>query len=520
MSRKATAESFIHIQVRANGCKYAKYCPSNRKHGGKDVYLGKVIDESRGIFYNRNNGGYYRFTTAEGRTELEAGETEYQRLIDDGEAAARSSATGTQKRLTLDFGDAWFLDHVMNATGLKDLFAQAIPDERDTLLALVAFKLLDNDAGCYAERWLEGSYARHLYPKADLRSQRISEFMERLGEEEVKRRFFDRYIDYFKAVPGTSDNVLIDSTGLPNGIQFDCAAFSNHNGVVSRETRLIYVVERATGLPVYFRYVAGNILDVSTLRVTINELKAQGINVHHSILDAGYCSRANIGKLFGLGISFITRLPDNKTANGLIGRHGSDVFSQKYVVKHGDRIICIKRIKDNILGHDCYVYISIDVDRRHDEQRRQMRDNAESLKKKKDLDDKKLNSTGYFIIISSDKMETKDILPYYYMRQNIEQTFDYAKNDVDLLPLRTHKVETFRGHLLLCFMATAALITVKRQLKTRKKLANLCPKETLKDFRFVKCSVYPKALVTTENNKYVNNVLNELKLEMPETIIL
>jgi hypothetical protein len=518
MSRKAVADSFIHIQERANGSKYAKYCPSDRKHGGKDIYLGKVIDVHRGIFFNRNIG-YYRFTIAEGRTELEDGEIEYLKLVGTSGFTAKSSNTITRQILTLDFGNAWFLNYVMTDTGLRDLFAQVLPNESDTLLALIAFKLLDSDASCYAERWFEGSYAKYLYPKANLSSPRLSEFMERLGEEEVKRRFFDCYLDYFKTIPGTSDNVLIDSTGLPNDIKFEYAAVNNHNGVISRETRLIYVVERATGLPVYFRYVTGNIVDVSTLRVTINELKAQGVNVHHSILDAGYCSKTNIGKLFALGISFITRLPD-KSAKGIIERHGSDVFSQKYVIKHADRVICMKRIKENILGHDCYAYISIDVDRRHDEQRKQMMDNAENLKKKKDYSDERLNYTGYFILISSDKMETKDVLPYYFMRQNIEQTFDYAKNDVDLLPLRTHKVETFRGHLLLCFMSTTLLITVKRLLKARKNLSNLCPIATLKDFRFVKCNVYSNVLVTTEASKYVNNVLNELKLEIPETINL
>jgi hypothetical protein len=515
MSRKALAESFIHIQTRANGCKYAKYCPSDRKHGGKDIYLGKVIDENKGIFYNRNSGGYYRFTPIEGRTELDTGEIEYLELM-----KTNGNAVSPSKQLIIDFGDAWFLNHLMTAAGLKDLFAKAMPGESDTLLALVAFKLLADDANCYAERWLEGSYAKYLYPKADLRSQRISEFLERLGEEEVKRGFFDEYIEYFKTIPGTSDNVLIDSTGLPSDIQFECAAINNHNGIISRETRLIYVVERATGLPVYFRFVTGNIVDVSTLRVTVNQLKAQGINVHHSILDAGYCSKANIGKLFGLGISFITRLPDNKTAKGIIERRGSNVFSQKYVVQYGERIICMKRVKENILGHDCYAYISIDIDRRHDEQRKQMRANAENNKSNKEMTDKKLKSTGYFILISSDKMDTNDVLPYYYMRQNIEQTFDYAKNDLDLLPLRTHKEETFRGHLLLCFMSTVALITIKRQLKTRKKLTDLCPSETLKSFRFVKCNVYPKLLVTSEASKYVNNVLNELDLELPETIDL
>jgi transposase len=65
---------------------------------------------------------------------------------------------------------------------------------------------------------------------------------------------------------------------------------------------------RETGLPIYFRYVAGNIVDVSTLQTTVNELKAQGINLRHGILDAGYCSQKNIKILMKDNIPFLTRM--------------------------------------------------------------------------------------------------------------------------------------------------------------------------------------------------------------------
>ena len=61
--------------------------------------------------------------------------------------------------------------------------------------------------------------------------------------------------------------VLVDSTGLPNDIQIPITAVDNHNHVISNEARLILVVDRKSGLPLYFRYVAGNIVDGSTLHV-------------------------------------------------------------------------------------------------------------------------------------------------------------------------------------------------------------------------------------------------------------
>jgi hypothetical protein len=514
MSRKANVESYIRYQTKAsNGKKYATFCPADRRHGGTDTYLGIVIDEKEGVFYNRN-GGYFRFTIEGGRTELTSDEAEYIDFV-----RKRSDAT-TEKRLILDFGDAWFLDHVMEESDLKELFENVLPNESDTLLSLIAFKLLDSNANRYAQRWFFGSYARYLYPKADLESPRISEFMKRLGQEETKRVFFDAYIPYLRRIPDVSENVLIDSTGLPNDIHFEYARISNHNGVISRETRLIYVVERNTGLPVYFRYVAGNIIDVTTLRVTINHLKAQDMEVKHGILDAGYCSEKNIRDLNRSKIPFLIRMPNNDAAKKLIEEHGADVYGTKYALKYGDRLLFMKRVSVRLYDCDCYAYIAVDFERMTDEQEHYYRKAVENRGKKKGDSEMPKDTLGYFVLISSEKLETSKVMPLYYMRQAIEQTFDFAKNDVALMPVRSHNNETFRGHLLLSFMATIMLITVKRVLQTRKKLAMIPAVQALRSMRYIKCDVFPHSLVTSEPSKYANLLINELKLDVPGALNL
>jgi hypothetical protein len=425
-----------------------------------------------------------------------------------------------ERRLILDFGDAWFLDRVMDESSLKGLFRAVLPLESDTLLSLIAFKLLDSDANSYAQRWLTGSYAQYLYPKASLESPRISEFLERLGKEETKRAFFDAYVPYLRGIPDVSENVLIDSTGLANDIHFEHAQISNHNGVISRETRLIYVVERNTGLPVYFRYVAGNIVDVTTLRVTINHLKAQNMEIKHGILDAGYCSEKNIQDLYDNSIPFLIRLPNKDLAKKLINEHGGDVYDAEYALQYGDRLLFMKRVFFELHGHECYAYISVDFERMTDEQESYYRKAVANRGKKKDGPEKPKEHFGFFVLISSEKLEPQEVMPLYYMRQTIEQTFDFAKNDVALLPLRSHKDETFRGHLLLSFMATVMLITVKRVLKTRKKLAVMPAVQALKSMRYIKCDVFPRTLVTSEPSKYANLIINELKLTLPEAVNL
>jgi transposase len=75
---------------------------------------------------------------------------------------------------------------------------------------------------------------------------------------------------------------------LPNDIKTPLTAISNHNNGISNELRLIYVVDKITKFPLFFRFVAGNIIDNSTLINTINDLLSYNIQIELVIVDAGY----------------------------------------------------------------------------------------------------------------------------------------------------------------------------------------------------------------------------------------
>ncbi len=57
----------------------------------------------------------------------------------------------------------------------------------DTLKAMLEYYIISEKANVHAKTWQEGSFASVLYPKADLRSPRISNFLESLGRDEVRR---------------------------------------------------------------------------------------------------------------------------------------------------------------------------------------------------------------------------------------------------------------------------------------------------------------------------------------------
>ena len=499
------ANKFIHCDIK-KGVEYASvYTP--RKVNGKKVndpeYLGRVVDKDNGVYYSRKRGTF-AYTIENGYSDLPSGSY----------AQAVPSAFNEEK-LILDFGDAYCLYSTLRRNGLHDVLDALTPGAEDTLISLIGYKLLASGSNRYAEDWWEGSYASVLFPNAKLRSQRISEFYAKIGEEEAQRRFFSKYLPL--TCKNNQAGVLIDSSGLPNDICFPLTAVNTHNGVTSNEARLLLVVDRKTGTPLFFRYNAGNIVDVTTLRSTIYELEAYGINTDYAILDAGYYSETNVKDLYGNGddekaIPFLTRLIPNRILyKQLIAQHAADLNESKYLLMQRDRLLSVKRVEVDLFGHTGYAYIAVDHARREDEIFKYAKNALESKDVSYAEMDEAIKTKGLFILISSEDIDAKDVMPLYYTRQAIEQVFDVSKNNADLLPLRVHNEETFRGHLMLSFIASVVYLAVNQLLKD----TVYCTQSAFMILRNQKCKVFDDRILPIEPNKKMNEIYKKLKINPP-----
>ena len=133
--------------------------------------------------------------------------------------------------------------------------------------------------------------------------------------------------------------------------------------------------------------------------------------------------------------------------------------------------------------------------------------------------DQRIAKLGAFMLISSDDMDVKDVLPLYYTRQQVEQVFDITKNNADMLPLRTHNEDTFRGHLMLTFLATIILQKLQRDiLILRKKGDKTNPEGAFMTLRNQKCKVYDNNIVPQEAVKNINAIYKLLGIVCPTTI--
>jgi len=500
-----------------NGAIYASVVESSRKGDKVEQKrlenLGLVIDQKKGIYKSREKG-VFRYILGKGAFEIDPKDMESLNL--------RAIPTQvTQEKLILDFGDSYVLDKYILGLSIREAIDVILPNERDTLMSLLFYRILtDKKANCNAQTWWDGNYACLLYPKAQIAGQRISEFLARLGGEGVQRAFFARYLGI---VYGRQDEqaaaILIDSTGLPNASGMSITQLNNHNGDISLEVRLIYVIDRRNGMPIYFRYCAGNIVDVSTMLTTIAELSQYNVNVNSAIVDAGYFSEPNVSDMYENGIHFVTRLaPNRKMFKEVTGEHLHGICTAKYAIRYGGRLVYMKKAKVDVYGYEGYAYIGIDMDSKNSQVKRAT---FNCMDDKLDLEeiDQRIERLGVFVLLSSDDMDTNDVLPLYYTRQQIEQVFDITKNSADILPLRTQSEDTFRGHLMLTFLATAILQKLQRDiLSLRKKGDKTNPEGALMRLRNQKCKVYDKDIIPQEAVKEISAVYKLLSIKCPITI--
>jgi hypothetical protein len=418
-----------------------------------------------------------------------------------------------QERLIQDFGNGFFIRESIKQSAIYEPLSDFLAQHPE-LLTLMSYRLCHPGPMYTCAQWLSGNVISSLEPLHNLTSQNISRLLAALGDEAVQRTYFERAL---KQQGGGSQNVIIDATSLPNNIQSDWSSWGYSDGGIEMQLRFHCVVDQLSKKPLFYRYVPGNISDVSTLKATVQELTAMGVKQSFALLDSGYCSEENIRLLRAEQIDFLTRLPAGRRFyKDMILQHASGLEKPENACRSGKRTLFIARHEAALYDGTVQVYMVQDAQKKAKDLEKWLSERADKSAEDLSEENQRLafEGAGIFILISSKIIPTDEILAAYYTRQSVEQIFGFAKSDLELLPLRCHSEPTLRGYLFLQFLLLTVFIEI------RQKLANhFTVQEALIILAALKCKLFGNKIIVQELTKNQKMILKLGTVIVPTDIV-
>ena len=401
----------------------------------------------------------------------------------------------SQEKLILDFGDGYFLYEMIKNSDLYPILKDKLFNKFPGLFPLILYRICTQSPMYHCENWLSGNILSCLFENVDLSSQRISDMLASLGKESLQRSFFK---DYLNLVGGSESALIIDATSLPNQINIDYNAWGRSDGKIEKQFKLLCAVDQLKKTPLFYRFLPGNLTDVSTLQTTLLELEAMGVKNSFILLDAGYFSEANICDLYDRKIKFLTRMPaGRKIFKDIILNKMNDLEQLENAHLLGKRSFFIKKIEIDLYGNKAIAYIILDPERKAKETKELLQKYCKDISERDEHSDKlKISSCGIMVLVSSKEIPAGEIVSAYYFRQSIEQIFGFSKNDLGLLPMRHHNDLTVRGYLFMQFLSLIIYI------KMREKISDISTVEqALMTLRKLKCKVFDRQIIPAELTK-------------------
>ena len=200
----------------------------------------------------------------------------------------------------LYYGATYLFDKLADELGLVADLKLCFPDSYKKLLSIAYYLILEDNNPLYRfEKW--NHTHKHPYG-ADICSPRSSEFFSAITDEQInkffrlqgKRRVEDEYWAY--------DSTSISSySETLSQVQYG----KNKEDDKLPQLNLLLVFGEESGLPFYYRKLAGNIPDSKTVKHLLQDLDILGFGKTKFVMDRGFYSEDNINCLYREHVKFL-----------------------------------------------------------------------------------------------------------------------------------------------------------------------------------------------------------------------
>ena len=308
--------------------------------------------------------------------------------------------------------------------GIEDGLRKAFPDVFREIRALALMRLVEGTSKAAAMKEIFDNCCLSLEsPDLAMSERPVLGFTESLGRREDDCRAFMR------AYVGKASTLLFDGTSLFTR-EDDSLAQKGYNPDHSLNTqvRLLYMFEKESHRPVFYTMLQGSLVDRAAF---ISAVRLSGAKDCVAIADKGFYSKRNVHALSEAGLKYILPLNSNTALvpeefyASLDPRKFNNVFAYK-----GRPIWHMRRKLEGSAGN--WLYVFMDQERRTEETGRFVAkaqlDYGEDERKPMDVVSE--TRRGYFSFVSNLDKPAEEIYLLYKERWDIEECFDYLKNDV------------------------------------------------------------------------------------------
>mgnify|MGYP003571366664 CR=1 FL=1 len=454
----------------------------------------------------------------------------------------------------LFYGATYLFDQIGKVTGVTADLKACFPSTYKQILS-IAYYLILEDQNPLFRFWKWAKLHRHPYGE-DIPSQRSSELFQSITEEakmnffrlQGKRRVEKEYWSY-------------DSTSISSYSETlkQVKYGKNKDGERLPQINLALLFGEESGLPFYYRKIAGNIPDVKTIRELIRELDVLGYEKVKLVIDRGYYSADNINAMYREHLKFLCGTSASlKFAKDFIREIAAHKDSYEYYNSDLELYVFTKTIAWDYEQERPYKGDTIKAERRmylhlyfnpdkfsddgkafnrrldalkaellsgkrvpeHEKDYRKYFEVKEtpkrgiSLSYKQDAIDRTRERYGFFVLISNEIKDPVTALSLYRMRDVIEKAFGNIKERLNLRRTLTSSESSLEGKLFVEFVALIYLSYIKKKMEETGLFSRYTMHELLDELDVIECFTEPgKAPIQGEVLKKQEQLYRDLGVE-------
>ena len=418
---------------------------------------------------------------------------------------ARTGPISFTETKRLYYGATYLLEQFADQIGLTADLKQCFPDMYKKLLSVAFYLVLEDNNPLYRfEKW--NLTHKHPYGQ-DIASPRSSEMFASINDEQIekflrlqaRRRVEDEYWAYDSSSFSSYSETL-------RQVQWG----KNKENDRLPQINLLLVFGEKSGLPFYYRKLAGNIPDSRTVKHLLEDLDILGLGKTKFVMDRGFYTEDNINGLYRnhvkflvgvkLSLKFIKKNLDEvyddirmfNNFNEGLNTYGLTVRAEWNYIQgrpyKGDTIEAKRRI---------YIHYFYSIERGADEEQgfdKRIIDYCNELLSGKPVEEHKKAYTrffevkdtpvrgrqvyykedeiksarkyiGYFAIITNEKMDAFTALHLYRMKDIVEKAFGNLKERLNMRRLLAKSEKNLDGKIFNEFIALILISHLDHKMK-------------------------------------------------------